>query len=120
MTIRTGIYVRISQDPDGTETSTQRQEEDARHYAAGQDGWDVVDVHLDADLSAYSDVQRPAFNRLREDVAAGRLDAVIACKSDRVYRNLRRFMSSSTSWSGTVSGTCPSRSSRTRPCPPDD
>jgi len=88
---RAGIYVRLSVNRDGTETSTKRQEEDCRALCV-QKGWDVVDVYRDTDLSAYkAKVRRPAYERMLADVEAGSLDAVICWKIDRLSRSMHDY-----------------------------
>src|SRR5205823_7976570 len=51
-------------------------------------GWRVEEVYTDNDLSAYSGRRRPAYEQLWEDVRSGRIDAVIAYHSKRLYRRL--------------------------------
>jgi DNA invertase Pin-like site-specific DNA recombinase len=87
---RAGIYVRISKDRDD-QLSTQVQEESCRAVCAAR-GYDVVDVYSDVGKSAYKvGASRPAFDRLRDDVAAGNVDVVVAYKLDRVARSSLGF-----------------------------
>ena len=51
MTTSVGIYLRISEDRDGEQTATARQEEDCRKVAASQ-GREVTDVYEGVDLTA--------------------------------------------------------------------
>lgn len=89
--MRVGIYTRLSDDRDGTQTATARQREDCERYAASR-GWEVVDVFEDVDLSAWSRrVKRPEFERLLKAVADRELDVVLAWKFDRVLRSIRDF-----------------------------
>lgn len=89
--MRTGIYVRISDDANGTSTATARQLEDCRKLAEAR-GWTVADTFEDADLSAYKRrVVRPEFERMVEAVKAGEIDVVLAWKLDRLSRRLRDF-----------------------------
>ena len=89
---RVGIYLRISDDRDGNQTATQRQQEDCRRYAAGK-GWEVVDVFEDVDLSAYKrGVKRPEFERMLEAVRRKEVDGVLAWKVDRLTRRQRDFV----------------------------
>lgn len=82
------IYCRISSDPTGKAAGVQRQEEDCRALAETL-GWDVVDVLVDNDISAYSRKPRPGYRRLLETLKAGAADAVIVWHPDRLYRRLR-------------------------------
>jgi site-specific DNA recombinase len=49
---RAVVYVRISDDPEGTERGVDRQEADCRAYAAAH-GWEVAAVFRENDTSAF-------------------------------------------------------------------
>ena len=88
---RAAIYARLSRDRDGTQTATARQVADCRKFAEAK-GWQVVAVHEDADLSAYSaKVARPGFEAVKTAVADGEADVVLAWKLDRLLRRPRDF-----------------------------
>lgn len=92
---RAGIYVRISRDRAGAGLGVQRQEQDGRALAERL-GWEVVDLYPDNDLSAYSGKPRPNYRRMLDDIAGGRIDAVIAWHTDRLQRRpleLEEFVS---------------------------
>jgi DNA invertase Pin-like site-specific DNA recombinase len=83
------IYTRLSEDRDGTQTATARQEADARKLAADRD-WTVSEVFTDVDLSAFNRrVKRPGFEHLLEALAGGRVAGVITWKLDRLTRQPR-------------------------------
>ncbi len=82
--MRAAIYTRISSD-DGTALGVRRQEEDCRELAARQ-GWAVVGVYTDNDISASTGKPRPAYRRLLADLAAGVANAVIVWDLDRLHR----------------------------------
>jgi site-specific DNA recombinase len=82
---KAGVYVRISEDREGAGLGVKRQEADCRALAA-QVGWEVAEVYVDNDLSAYSGKPRPAYRRLLEDLRSGRIDAVLAWHADRLHR----------------------------------
>src|SRR3989442_14375571 len=86
--VRAGIYVRISHDPEHDQLGVQRQEKACRELAKRQ-GWPVVDVYQDDDLSAFTGKPRPAYQRLMADVTAGRVNAIVAWHGDRLHRSLR-------------------------------
>ncbi len=85
---RAGIYARISKDRKGDKLGVERQEVDCRALAADM-GWEVVDLYVDDDLSAYSGKRRPAWDRLLADMQSMAIDAVVALHPDRFARNLR-------------------------------
>lgn len=88
-----GIYARLSRDRDGTETATARQEADCRALA-DREGWTVVDVYVDSDLSGFDPkVARPDFERMIDDLEAGVISAVLVWKLDRLSRQPGQFES---------------------------
>lgn len=87
-----GIYLRISKDIDGTQTATERQEQDCHAWCA-RNGYADTRVYEDVDTSAFKrTVRRPAFERMIQDVRDGRLCGVIAWKIDRIARRQRDFV----------------------------
>ncbi len=64
------IYARISQDRTGEGLGVQRQLEDCRAEATRR-GWRVAEEYVDDDISAYSGKQRPAYQRMLEDLRSG-------------------------------------------------
>src|SRR5215207_1121323 len=83
---RAAIYTRISQDRTGAGLGIERQEADCRALAE-QLGWEIVAVHADNDLSAYSGKPRPGYRALLADLRAGVADAVIVWHTDRLHRH---------------------------------
>lgn len=79
------VYARISSDPTGLRAGVARQEADCRALAE-REGWDVVDVFVDNDTSAYSGKPRPGYRALLETMRAG-LGAVVAWHPDRLHRS---------------------------------
>lgn len=88
VTRKAAIYTRISSDTEGREAGVERQKEDARRLAK-RHGWTVVDVYRDNDVSATSGRRRPDWERLLTDLEAGRIDAIAAYSSSRMYRRPR-------------------------------
>ena len=70
----------------GEEQAISRQREDNRELAARR-GWTVADEYPDNDVSASGKRKRPQFDRLLEDVHAGRIDVIVAWSLDRLTRN---------------------------------
>ncbi|MQS06097.1 recombinase family protein [Streptomyces alkaliphilus] len=90
MTRRAAIYCRISQDRGGAGLGVARQEEDCRALAARR-GWEVVAVHTDNDVSAYTGAPRPAWRELLSDVTDGHVNAVVCWHVDRLTRSPREL-----------------------------
>ena len=86
MTRRAAIYCRISRDKEGAGLGVDRQEQDCREVAARL-AWEVVAVHADNDLSAYSGKPRPGYEALLADLRADVADAVICWHTDRLHRS---------------------------------
>jgi DNA invertase Pin-like site-specific DNA recombinase len=88
---RTAVYLRISRDPDGTSTAPERQLKDCRAFARLR-GWDIVNVHRDADVSAFrKGVRRPAYDELLAGIQAGAYDRVLVWRLDRLVRRTVEF-----------------------------
>jgi DNA invertase Pin-like site-specific DNA recombinase len=90
MTTTAGIYVRISEDREGAGLGVKRQEVDCRDLAAKL-GWEVREVYVDNDLSAYTGKERPAYLQLLEDVRSGQLGGLLTWHTDRLTRSPREL-----------------------------
>lgn len=82
---RAAIYCRVSKDETGRQTSTARQEADCR-ARCDTDGIEVAAVHVDAGISGYRRVERPAYDALLAGLRAGEYDTVVVWKLDRLTR----------------------------------
>lgn len=85
-TTTAAVYCRISQDRTGAGLGVQRQRDVCAKWAAGR-GMDVVAVHEDNDISAYSGKHRPGYEALLAGVQAGRFGSVIVWHADRLHRS---------------------------------
>ncbi|WP_137235192.1 recombinase family protein [Streptomyces sp. BPSDS2] len=83
---RAVIYVRISQDRTGAHLGVDRQREDCEALAESR-GWEVVEVYVDNDLSAYSGKPRKDYRRMLADLELGTATVVIAWHTDRLHRS---------------------------------
>ncbi|TXS30759.1 recombinase family protein [Streptomyces sp. ms191] len=83
---RAVVYVRISQDRTGAHLGVDRQREDCEALA-NRNGWDVVEVYIDNDLSAYSGKPRPGYRRMLTDLQDGVATVVVAWHNDRLHRS---------------------------------
>jgi DNA invertase Pin-like site-specific DNA recombinase len=82
---RCWLYLRISEDRTGQEAGVDRQEAECRAMA-DQQGWEVIDVLTDNDVSAFSGKRRPGYERLLGLIEQGEVDAIVAWHPDRLYR----------------------------------
>jgi site-specific DNA recombinase len=56
---------------------------------SSREGWELAEVYVDNDLSAFNGKPRPAYDRMLGDLAGGHIDAVVAWHPDRLYRDMR-------------------------------
>ena len=89
---RAGLYLRISEDRTGKEAGVVRQEKECRELA-NRLGWQVAEpLYIDNGVSAYNvKRRRPAYERLKDDLRAGRIDAIVAWHPDRMYRQAKEL-----------------------------
>ncbi|WP_329292910.1 recombinase family protein [Streptomyces pseudovenezuelae] len=83
---RAVIYCRISQDRTGAGLGVDRQREDCEALAE-RNGWDVVEVYVDNDVSAFSGKKRKDYERMLADLQQGTATVVIAWHTDRLHRS---------------------------------
>ncbi|WP_137703205.1 recombinase family protein [Marimonas lutisalis] len=93
--IRCAIYTRKSSE-DGLEqdfNSLDAQHEACSAYIASQkhEGWKLLPARYDDGGISGGTLDRPALQRLLEDIEAGRVDMVVVYKIDRLTRSLADF-----------------------------
>ncbi|WP_236243167.1 recombinase family protein [Streptomyces sp. CC228A] len=86
MKTRAVIYCRISQDRTGAGLGVDRQREDCETLASRM-GWEVVEVYVDNDVSAFSGKKRKDYERMLADLANGTATVVITWHTDRLHRS---------------------------------
>jgi DNA invertase Pin-like site-specific DNA recombinase len=87
MPLRAAIYCRISLDKQGKRAGVERQQADCQALVKSR-RWSLADTYVDNDRSAYSGRERPEYERLVADIAAGAIDVVVAWHSDRLWRSV--------------------------------
>jgi site-specific DNA recombinase len=94
-TVRCAIYTRKSTEEglDQEFNSLDAQREAAQAYVASQQhqGWLVLPERYDDGGFSGGNLDRPALKRLLEDITAGKIDAVLVYKIDRLSRSLLDF-----------------------------
>jgi site-specific DNA recombinase len=93
--VRCAIYTRVSTDQ-GLEqefNSLDAQYDASQAYIRSQQhaGWTMVRSKYDDGGFSGSNIDRPALQRLLEDVRAGKIDIVVVYKVDRLTRSLADF-----------------------------
>jgi len=86
MTTKAAIYCRISDDREGRGLGVTRQQEDCEALAK-KNGWEIVQIFVDNDISAYSGKKRPSYLEMMRDIRSGRFQAIIAWHPDRLHRS---------------------------------
>ena len=93
--VRCAIYTRKSTEEglDRDFNSLQAQRESAEAYIQSQRhvGWTLVPQHYDDGGFSGGTLDRPALNKLLEDIDARRLDCIVVYKVDRLSRSLLDF-----------------------------
>ena len=84
--VRAAIYCRLSKDDAGDQLGVRRQERDCRALALRR-GWEVIEVFVDDDVSAYVPGRRPSYARLLDAIRGGWIDAVLMYDLDRLHRH---------------------------------
>ena len=93
--LRCAIYTRVSTDH-GLEqdfNSLHNQREAAEAYVKSQahEGWTLIRTHYDDGGFSGASMERPALQRILEDVRASLIDVVVVYKVDRLTRSLADF-----------------------------
>jgi site-specific DNA recombinase len=89
---RAVIYCRISQDRTGAGLGVDRQREDCEALAE-RNGWNVVEVYVDNDVSAFSGKLRKDYRRMLADLDEGKATVVIVWHTDRLHRSITELES---------------------------
>ncbi|MFB6567382.1 recombinase family protein [Streptomyces noursei] len=85
---RVVIYCRISDDREGKRWGVGRQEKVCRERAE-HNGWDVVEVLVENDVSAFNGKLRPKYEQLLAMLRSGEANAVLALSNKRLQRDWR-------------------------------
>ena len=79
-------YCRVSVDKSGAEAGVGTQHQDNEEFAE-EIGVVLDRTYTDNDMSAYSGVERPEYERLLADIAAGRIAVLIFWHANRFLRS---------------------------------
>jgi len=95
MAVRCAIYTRKSSDEglDQAFNSLDAQREACEAYITSQkhEGWKALPQYYDDGGLSGGNLERPALQRLMDDIDAGRVDMIIVYKIDRLTRSLSDF-----------------------------
>jgi len=90
--IVTAIYVRVSTEDQAQEGFSIRAQVDKLKAYAQIKGWDIYDIYSDEGISGKNIVDRPAMNRLIDDVNDGKVNNVLVFKIDRLTRSTKNLI----------------------------
>ena len=86
-------YRRVSMKDQVDGHSLDAQENNIQRYAADH-GWQLVNIYIDAGISAKKGSHRPAFEQLMQDAQDKKFEVVVVDKIDRFYRHLNGLLTS--------------------------
>ena len=86
-------YRRVSMRDQMDGHSLDAQENNIHRYAADHN-WQLLNIYVDAGISAKKGSHRPAFEQLMQDAQAKKFDVVVVDKIDRFYRHLNGLLTS--------------------------
>lgn len=90
--LRTAIYIRVSTDKQAKEGDSMRDQlSTGQKYIESHENMILVDNYIDDGISGQK-LKRDDFQRLINDIRAGRIDLVIFTRLDRWFRNLRHYL----------------------------
>jgi len=88
----TAVYVRVSTEDQAQEGFSIRAQIDKLKAYSLIKGWEIYDIYSDEGISGKNIVERPAINRLIEDVNDGNVNNVLVFKIDRLTRNTKNLI----------------------------
>jgi DNA invertase Pin-like site-specific DNA recombinase len=94
-TLRCAIYTRVSTDAgleqDFNSLDAQREASEAYIKSQAHEGWQLIRTAYDDGGFSGGSLERPALQKLLEDVRAKRVDIIVVYKVDRLTRSLADF-----------------------------
>jgi DNA invertase Pin-like site-specific DNA recombinase len=87
MPLRVAAYCRVSTDKEEQLSSLESQRKYFVEYIEKAEDWDLVEVYYDEGVSGTSTRHREGFQRMMEDVYAGRIQLIITKEVSRFARN---------------------------------
>ena len=90
--LSTAIYVRVSTDEQVQEGySIRAQIEKLKSYAMLKE-WDIFDIYADEGISGKNITDRPAINRMIDDINNGDVNNVLVFRVDRLTRSTKNLL----------------------------
>ena len=96
-TLRCAVYTRVSTEhgleQEFNSLDNQREASEAFVKSQAHEGWKLIRTHYDDGGYSGGSMERPALQKLLDDVRARRVDVVVVYKVDRLTRSLADFAS---------------------------
>lgn len=90
--LRVAIYIRVSTDKQAKEGDSIRDQlATGEKYIESHENMILADTYVDDGISGQK-LKRDDFQRLLDDIRAGRIDLVVFTRLDRWFRNLRHYL----------------------------
>ena len=90
--LRVAIYIRVSTDKQVKDGDSMRDQlATGQKYIDSHENMILVDTYIDDGISGQK-LKRDDFQRLLDDVRAGKIDLIIFTRLDRWFRNLRHYL----------------------------
>jgi site-specific DNA recombinase len=86
--MKAALYIRVSTDRQNEEGFSMEAQHDLLMELLEKKGMELYRVYSDPGISGRTIKKRPGIQRLIEDMKAGKFDAVLIHKLDRLSRNL--------------------------------
>jgi site-specific DNA recombinase len=94
-TLRCAIYTRVSTEhgleQEFNSLDNQREASEAYIKSQSHEGWKLVRIHYDDGGYSGGSMERPALQKLLDDIRAHRIDVIVVYKVDRLTRSLADF-----------------------------
>ena len=89
---RTALYVRVSTDNQAKEgDSIPAQREALMKYVQEHSELELMGIYVDEGVSGRK-YERDELQRMLSDVQAGKIDLILVCKADRLFRSLKWYI----------------------------
>jgi site-specific DNA recombinase len=94
-TLRCAVYTRVSTEhgleQEFNSLDNQREASEAYIKSQAHEGWKLIRTHYDDGGYSGGSIDRPALQKLLDDVRAHRIDVIVVYKVDRLTRSLADF-----------------------------
>lgn len=83
-----GIYIRVSTEDQAREGFSLSEQKERLEAMCKYKGYEIYNVYEDAGISAKNTKDRPAFNRLLDDIKSKKINTIVTLKLDRLTRSV--------------------------------